>query len=475
MLISRKTPTFPFTPATTSDWWYQSETARRWLGYEEMYRRQLWVGVVVAKRARGTARLPLKVYLRDDLNRPEAPRDNPYAALIRNPNPRMSPFRFWEWTSSTYDLYGEAAWLKQRDRGGRPYALAPLHPTALTYREGRWDFDNGTLRLDQIDPVDLVLFRNYNPSDMQRGLSPLERLRETLENESAARAATTSFWNNGARPGFALTHPATLSEGAQTRLRAQWDRDHGGAKNTGRTLILEEGMVAAPLTINNEDAQYIESRKLNREEVCAEYDIPPPVVHILDHATYSNITEQMRSMYRDTMAPHLKGFESDMETQLRAPDFGDDVYAEFLMDEVLRGDFEQRTDALSKADWMTLAEKRKVENLPFIDGTDVILVNTASLPLDRLSEPGPVDAGAPGRQSLPPAVEVEAVRLDRTTLRSIMGRLSWQKSLDEVDTTVLVEGLSDDDAVAVTSSVMLAADVPDLKTRLRALTLKELT
>jgi phage portal protein BeeE len=77
--------------------------------------------------------------------------------------------------------------------------------------------------------------------------------------------------------------------------------------------------------------------------VCAVYDVPPPVVHILDRATFSNITEQMRSMYRDTMAPRLGLYESVLDSQLR-PDFDPrgDLYAEFLMDEVLRGSFEQR-------------------------------------------------------------------------------------------------------------------------------------
>jgi HK97 family phage portal protein len=466
-----KTPTFPFTPATSSDWWYESERKRP-AAYAELYRCQLWVGVVVSKRARGVARLPLKVYIRDDMNRPEAPADNPYARLMREPNPAMSTFRFWEWTSSTYDVFGEAAWLKLRDNGGRPYALAPLHPTALTFREGLWYFDNGTLKLDRIKPADLVWFHNYNPADMVRGLSALEQLRETLANEAASRNATSSFWEKGARPGFALTHPNTLSEPAQRRLRAQWDDQHAGARNAGSTLILEEGMEPKLLQLTQEDAQYIETRKLNREEVCAAYDIPPPVVHILDHATYSNITEQMRSMYRDTMAPHLKGFEADIDTQLRRPDFGDDVYAEFLMDEVLRGDFEQRAEAYAKADYMTIAEKRRAENLPFIPGTDVILVNTASLPLDRLNEPGPVDAGAPGNADTPaiePAdpVKVESVRLDQRSVRSVMGRLSWQKELGEVDPRSLSDGLSTEDRAAVWSALALATDVPDLKARLK--------
>lgn len=477
-----KTPTFPFTPTTTSDWFYDFERARMAAGYDLLYRRQLWVGVVVGKRARGTARLPLKTYLRDDLNRPAAPATDPYAALIRDPCPRtsisrgLSPFRFWEWTSATYDVYGEAFHLKLRDRGGRPYALQPLHPTAMTPRDGKWDFDNGAVRLLGISRDDLVHFKAYHPTDADRGLSPLEQLRDTLENERAARTATSAFWANGARPGFALTHPNNLSEPAQTRLRAQWDASYSGARNAGKTIILEEGMEAKVLQLTQEEAQYVDTRKLNREEVCAAYDVPPPVVHILDHATYSNITEQMRSMYRDTMAPHLKGFESDLDTQLRAPDFSEDVYAEFLMDEVLRGDFEQRAAAYKAADYMTVAEKRRAENLPYMEGSDVILVNTASVPLDQLAAAG---AAPPAEPAAPEPIQVPATRLDQTSLRSVMGRLSWQADIRQVDPAALVDGLPAELAETVrqawSQTFVLNQGVPDLKARLRALTTKELT
>ncbi len=464
MLISNgslvtKTPTFPFTPATTSDWWYDYERGRAASAYAEIYRRQLWVMVVVAKRARGVARLPFKTYLRDDLNRPEAG-GHPYAELMRNPNPAVSPFRLWEWTSSTFDIFGEAFWLKRRNPAGVPFQLVPMHPTAMTLRDGMWHFNNGTTRVDDIAPADVIHFKGYNPTTTDRGLSALEPLRDTLENEAAARTATSSFWRKGARPGVALKHPGNLSAAAATRLRDQWDALNAGAANTGKTVVLEEGMEPAILTLSAEEAQYIETRKLNREEVCAAYDVPPPVVHILDRATFSNITEQMRSMYRDTMAPHLKGFEADLDTQLRAPDFGDGVYAEFLLDEVLRGDFEARSAAYAQADYLTLAEKRKSENLPFIEGTDRIFMNAAQRPLEVLAA-----APANGSPALP-AVPEQAVR-------SVLGRLAWQKTLGDVDEDALVSGLDEADAKHVRAAFTLATitheSVAELRDRIKGL------
>lgn len=412
------------------------ELAGYWATYGAIYESQLWVYTVVNKRASLLANLPLKVYRRAANNGRDERSDSPLATLLRNPVPGLSPFEWWSWIASTEDIYGEAFAWKRRDRGGRPLALPPLHPTCMSRNaeDDGWVYNNGRVRVELPD-ADVLHFRRYSPSSSRRGLSPLEPLRRTLENEDASRRATSAFWRNGARPAFVLKHPGNLSEAAQRRLRAQMDATHAGTDNTGSTLTLEEGMEAQPLSLSAEEAQYVETRKLNREEVVAAYDMAPPAVHILDRATFSNITEQFRSVYRDTIGPWAHRLESVMQVQL-VPDFGDDsLYVEFLMDEVLRGDFETRQDALNKAFHMTVAEKRRVENLPFIEGTDVILVNTASMPLDvvnRIGEPPNV----PELPTLPDNV------IPLPVARSVVGRLAWQKTLDEVDAVALTAGLN---------------------------------
>jgi phage portal protein BeeE len=342
--------------------------------------------------------------------------------------------------------------------------LYPLHPAAMHWTpEDGWSFDNGRLRLPSIPDADLVKFRGYNPDSLTRGLSKLEPLRATLENEWAARTATSSFWTRGARPGFALTHKGNLSDTAATRLKAQFVSIAAGADKTGETLILEEGMEPHKLDLTAEEAQYIETRRLNREEVCAAYDVPPPVVHILDRATFSNITEQMRSMYRDTMGNILPGFEAAIELDLRQAEWpDDDVYAEFLLDEVLRGDFEARQTALNQASHMTIAEKRKIENLPFIPGTDRIFLNTATLPLDAIDAQTEALAGGSGEEE--PAVPMSVVR-------TIVGRLAWQRSLDQVDPAVLLRGVTTPSPII---RALAAADsVEDLRARVVALGSRE--
>lgn len=449
--VVTKTPLLPGSPTFFPK--MSSSTLAMPSAYSSMYRGQLWVFILVNKLAKAHARLPFPVYERDELNRPRA-NNHPMARLLAKPNPAMSLHELWVWTSSTRNIYGEAFWYKAR-KGRQVVALFPLHPTGVTLNADGWQFDNGSLRLRDIPRSDLVHFKGFNPDSLTRGMSPLEPLRATLENEWNARQATSSFWESGARPGLFLKHPKNISGPAIDRLRAQVDSLHAGSGRTGRTMILEEGMEPDPFTLTAEEAQYIETRKLNREEVCAAFDVPPPVVHILDRATFSNITEQMRSMYRDTMGNYLPEFEAAVETDLRAVEWpNDDVYAEFLMDEVMRGAFESRQEALNKATHMTLAEKRKMENLPYIEGTDRIFLNTATMPLDAIDSLVAAQVqGSSDAAALPPA----------PALRSLMGRLAWQQSLDDIDPAALIEGLPAEQAVIVAESLALASDLPHFK------------
>lgn len=464
--------------------WYPAsagvDLTRLFASYGAIYKAQGNVYTVVHKRALATRRLPLKVYLREDEGRPEQ-HDSPYAKLLRNPNPAHSLSFLLEWTSSTFDLYGEAFWLKIRGRDGRPAEVWPIHPSNFNVKRD----DTGTISyvytLGGMLPTnqpqftwpadDVVHFKSYNPDTTLRGLSPCEPLRQTLVNEDAVRRANSAFWNNGARPSTYLSHPKQLSDVALARLKAGWDAAHSGVDNFAKTAVLEEGMEPHFAPLNIEELQYIESRKLNREEVCMVYDIPPPVVHILDRATFSNITEQMRSMYRDTMAPHLSGLEATLDQQLR-PDFGEDLYAEFLMDEVLRGDFEQRVNAWATAiqtGQATPAEARRAENREFIDGTDVLFRNAALIPVQEPSQHEIPQPGAPV-VPLPALPEPDSTTpVDAATLRSVMGRLGTLKSLSEVDVTALqLNGHSALVAEELRAAVSAGETIEQFRARVRA-------
>jgi HK97 family phage portal protein len=458
--------------------------------YGAIYRRQLWPSVLVNKLAYAAARLPIKAYTRTASGGRDPASDTPYGRLLARPNDLHDPFFFWLWTASTFEIYGEAMWWK--DRGGLdgpPVQLWPVHPAnVVVYRAVQQDIDAGRGRIvgeliyrlwtsqgyKFMRGADVVHFRSYNPHDMIRGLSRMEPLRQTLLNEDAARRATTSFWTRGARPGYTLSHPGNLSEDAARRLKFQFDAAAGGPDRTGSTVVLEEGMTPTKLDLSNEEAQYIQTRKLNREEACAAWDVPPPVVHILDHATFSNITEQMRSMYRDTMAPRLGLYESVLQSQLALDfDLSGNTYAEFLMDEVLRGDFEARMAAYSTGvnfGITTPAEVRGMENLPDLGpNTHKLFINSTMAPLDDVSEDWRIAKVAEAATAADVPVPTKAI--DADVIRKVMGRMSRVKSLAEVDPAALTAGLngSTEAVLAALDASVMADDTPtQFADRLRA-------
>ena len=384
-------------PVLTNGYFYANDgldLTGRHAAFGLLYRTQPSISTVVDKVANSASRLSIKTWDTSSDTGKILANDSPYGKLIANPSLTLSPFTFWRWVQSTYEIYGEAYLLKVRPAPGKPpMALIPMHPTRTVVRRDldgvvRYVFTLGVASagIYTADADDVIPFQRYNPDTQLRGMSRLEPLRSTLLNEDAARRAQASMWAKGARPSMLLTSSKTVSQTAATKLQAQFSTLNSGPDNAGRVAVLEDGMTAQIVQLNMEEMQYIEGRKLNMQEVCMVYDVPPPVVHILDHATFSNITEQMRSMYRDTMMPRLCDFESVLDFHLR-PDFDHtgSLQAKFALDDVLRGDFETRAEAVAKlisSGIMKPAEARMMFDLDDAGKiADMLFANAALVPL----------------------------------------------------------------------------------------------
>lgn len=319
--------------------------------YAHLYRVQPWVTVVVNKIANLIARLGVNVW---DLSVPEAKQldlTSPFAQLMAKPSELMDPYSFWLWVAATIEVYGETYLIKERGgaTGNQVTGFVPMHPArtqihrddtgALTYRfMGRPD--------ELIPEKDVVAFKQFNPDGMMRGMSRLEPLRSTLMNEDSARRCNESFFKNMGRPSVIFHTDKILGKEGRERVQQGWAAQHAGSSNVGKMAIFEDGITPTPVQLTADEMNYIESRKMNREEVCAVYDIPPTAVHILDKATYSNITEQMRSVYRDSMAPRIEFIESVLNWSL-SNEFNGTKEAKFAVAEVLRGDFEHRATSVA--------------------------------------------------------------------------------------------------------------------------------
>lgn len=500
--------------------------------YEAVFERQLWAQVAIEKLLSLQILLPMKVYQRDPRAGRLDARGEPFGQLMAQPSPTIDPVTFWSWFILQRHIHGRAYAMKVRDAGGRPVQLQLIHPTRIRYgpargeqagpegQGSRWWYvtDPRNLTERPLERWEFIAWRRPHPKHPEQAMSPLEQLRDTLEMEGAARLANKALYSRGGRHSIILKTPKNFGAAPSAvlkRLADQYQERHGGVENWGRPLILEDGMEAVNLDHSPEDLQYVEARRLNREEIAAAFDIPPPAIGILDRATFSNVTEQNRMLYRTTMPPLLQSFESMINFDLRdgrhgrpgPPDFGEAFYFEHLVDGVLRGSTEERVASYATAiqtGQLTPAEARELENRPFLEGSDRLYINTAMAPLaaDQGADPaalaklaqqlylstpeklvlsteearqilnmagGGLTGPAPtmgGATALPAA---GARRLDPATIATVMGRLSRPKALADVDRAQLVAGLDERAAVVVAQAVDHVVDLDGTVAGLRRL------
>jgi HK97 family phage portal protein len=382
------------------------------LTYGAIYRTQPAVRTVVSFLARNLAQLGLHAYRRvSDTDRKRLT-DHPIADLLDRPNPRTTMYRLINALVSDKAIYDDAYWVKLRADDKTPVGLRRLPPWRMEVLGADWTDAEG-YRLHgshghvDLKPENVVHFRGYNPDDGRRGCSPIESLRQVLAEEYAAAQWREQMWSNGARVTGYLERPNDAPEWspeAKERFRAGWQAQYtGNGPRTGGTPILEDGMKFVPAGINPKEAQYVESRKLTREEVAAEYHIAPPLVGILDHATFSNIREQHKQLYQDTLGPWCAEIEQEIGLQL-LPDLPNNrrVYVEFNIAEKLQGSFDEQATQLQMAvggPYMTRNEARGLSNLPQIDGADELIVplnvSTGTEPPEPEPAPQPALPAAP--------------------------------------------------------------------------------
>lgn len=451
------------TPLTATGYFYGKDglfLERAFATYSALYKTQPWVATVVDKISNGIARLSLNVWDESGDSR-TLDETSAYAKLLSQPNSELDTYAFWRWVVSTYEIYGEAFLLKQRDDTGRVIQLLPMHPSRTQIKRSHdgseWPgakpgdllyiFTTGVASAGLVNALgtDVIPFQRYNPDGLMRGWSRLEPLRSTLMNEDSARRAMAAFWSNMGRPSVILESVKALKTEGRNRLAESFSLSHAGSDNVGKALVLEDGVTAKAMQLTAEEMSYIESRKLNRGEVCAVYDIPPPSVHILDDATYSNISEQMRSLYRDSMAPRIVELEQILDAHLR-PEFGRTAGAKkalFGVDEVLRGDIETRattavqlvTNGIAKPDelrpWFSLDEVGGVANKLYANSAMAPLGQKPPTPVVKPPEaPAPDDK--PGLVPTDVAPKDDVPDTGNKHYRAIMGRLGRGKSIDDI-------------------------------------------
>lgn len=403
--------------------------------YGWMYANRPAVRTVVDYIARNVAQLGLKCYKRVDDNERERHEEHPGAETMRRPDDKTPGDQFIFRFVADYLVYDNAYIVKFRPDTGDKLTLVRLPPAQVTVTGGRFTPDfYRVFRVDgtyfDVPPEDMIHWHGYNPDDPLLGVSKLETLRDTLQEDQVSQATTVELMKNGLKGGH-IERPVEApewTEQGRERFQESWRNQKQNALKGDP--VLEEGMKYIRDSLSPKDAELLAGRKFTVEEVCRVFGLHPGVFG-LDPG--GDMDELRKQVYSDVLPPITESLAGQLDQDiLWAEYFARKFYFEFDLNEKLRGDPVARFAAITSATgapWQTRNEARSLENLPPIEGGDDIItplnvqVGSNPLPAPNVMPPqqpgGPPQDGshrevpkATTQDQLPPPATIERKELE---------------------------------------------------------------
>ena len=332
------------------------------------------------------AGLPLHVLRYNSSGGKEKHRSHPlYKLLHDEPNPEMTSFAFRETLMSHLLLWGNAYAQVIRDGAGVVRALYPLMPNRMAVKRsesGRVYYEYSRESGEQVPlTAENVLHIPGLGFDGLVGYSPIDMAREAIGLAMATEEYGAKFFANGAAPGGVLEHPGTIKD--PQKVKDSWNAAYQGSKNSHRVAVLEEGMKYTPIGISPEQAQFLETRKFQINEIARIFRVPPHMVGDLEKSSFSNIEQQSLEFVKYTLDPWVIRWEQAIYRRLLTENEKSSISIKFNVDGLLRGDYVSRMTGYATArqnGWMSANDIRELENLDRIsaeEGGDLYLINGA--------------------------------------------------------------------------------------------------
>lgn len=365
--------------------------------------------------AEAVASLPLHVYEYQDDGGKKLVHDHPlYYLLHDEPNPEMTSFVFRETLMSHLLIWGNAYAQIIRDGAGRVLGLYPLLPDKMeVQRDDKGNIYYVYSRNSDENPT----FKEYGNIKLKAedvlhipglgfdgliGYSPIAMAKNAVGMTLACEEYGASFFANGANPGGVLEHPGVLKD--PSKVRESWNSVYRGVSNAHKIAVLEEGMKYQQIGIPPEEAQFLETRKFQINEIARLYRIPPHMVGDLDKSSFSNIEQQSLEFVKYTLDPWVIRWEQSLQRSLLLPGEKGKYFIKLNVDGLLRGDYQSRMNGYAvgrQNGWFSANDIREMENMnpiPDEEGGNLYLINGA---MTKLADAGVFAKTDTGQQSAP--------------------------------------------------------------------------
>ena len=325
------------------------------------------------------AGLPLHMYrYKDEGGKEKALDHSLYQLLHDEPNPEMTSFVFRETLMTHLLLWGNAYAQIIRNGKGEVIALYPLMPNRMSvnrdsngmlyYQYQKSNDDAPTMEGSSVilSPSEVLHVPGLG-FDGLVGYSPIAMAKNAIGLSIAAEEYGAKFYANGAAPSGVLEHPGVLKDPA--KVRDSWNAAFGGSSNSHKVAVLEEGLKYTPISISPNEAQFLETRKFQIDEIARIFRVPPHMVGDLEKSSFSNIEQQSLEFVKYTLDPWVVRWEQSLYRALLSSDEKNTYFFKFNLEGLLRGDYQSRMQGYSigiQNGFMCPNDVRELENLDLI-------------------------------------------------------------------------------------------------------------
>jgi len=410
---------------------------------EQPYAQHAWVYACIRSIATRVASVPFVLYQGTSQD-PRKIEDGDLYEIFNRPNPYWTRYHLWEATATYLMLQGNALWVMERTHPSQP-------PTGIyvfgkenfkpVFRKGtreidHWDFrvqsTNQTIRLE---PFQVAWFLIFNPYSEFWGMAPMEAARAGAEQDWLAQLMNRSFFENSCTPGGVLkiNHPTTGDQIKQ--YRTQFESKYMGTRKSFRLLVLPHDIEYDPIRISYIDMQFVEQRKMSREEICAVFHVPPSEIGVFDRVHKAVAKGVQRQYWEGTIKPILRLVEDTLRAQFFLPYDGEKTWGAFDFSniEALKDDEDAKIERAEKLFKMgvPLNTINEVLNLglPKIEGGDVGYLPMTLFPVTDRPKVVPYTQPQEDGKALPlsvkpliePPVEQRTIKPDSAEHKEIMG------------------------------------------------------
>jgi HK97 family phage portal protein len=348
-------------------------------------------------------KLPIKVYKNKDGRQSVA--DHYLTPLLKiRPNPWMTARDFFKALEVQRNLYGNSyAWIEFATVGrnaGKVTGIYPLDSSKiqiyvddiglLPHKGKLWYIytDNKGIQ-HRIDSDEMLHFKGLT-SDGIIGMTPLERLKSTVENAGAASQYLNNSFKTGLQTKGIIHYVGDLNPEAQRVFREKFEQMASGLKNANRVSLLPIGYQFQPLSLTMADAQFIENTQLTVKQIAAAFGVKNHQLNDLDRATHTNVEHQQREFYVDTLMDILTGYEQELTYKLFTErELKECYYLKFNVNAILRADPKTRYEGYRiaiQSGFLTANEVRALEEMEAKEGGDRLLINGNMMPIEMAGE-----------------------------------------------------------------------------------------